>query len=116
MKLQNLKIYFLLILGLMLCVTTWATFQESITVGGPLLTHEPWGLATLADAYCGFLTFFAWVLFKEKTVLAKMIWFLLIMLLGNIAMSTYVLIQIWRLPRGAGFGELLTHRSWDPTR
>jgi hypothetical protein len=39
------------------------------------------------------------------------IWFVLIMALGNISMSLYVLIQLWRLPRGASFETLLLRRA-----
>jgi hypothetical protein len=54
-------------------------------------------VATLFDAYFGFLTFFVWVCFKERRLAAKVIWFVLIMALGNIAMSGYVLIQLFKL-------------------
>jgi hypothetical protein len=58
---------------------------------------NPWAVATLWDAYFGFLTFFVWVCFKETTWLGRTIWFVLIMGLGNIATSLYVLIQLFRL-------------------
>jgi hypothetical protein len=37
------------------------------------------------------------VAFRERSVLAKAFWFVAIMLMGNIAMSVYVLIQLFRL-------------------
>jgi hypothetical protein len=49
------------------------------------------------DAYCGFLTFYVWVLFKEARWLPRIGWFIAIMLLGNMAMSAYVLLQLLRL-------------------
>ncbi len=58
---------------------------------------NPWAVATLYDAYCGFLTFYVWVVYKERAWAARIIWFVLIMALGNIAMSAYVLIQLFRL-------------------
>ena len=57
----------------------------------------PKGHATLWDAYFGFLTFYVWVVYKERTIWARILWLLLIMGLGNIAMSLYVLIQLMRL-------------------
>ncbi len=83
-----------LILVFMLFITTWASLQESIVIGGAKLFAEPWGIATLADAYCGFLTFFAWVAYKERCWSSRILWFIGIMLLGNIAMAAYVLLQI----------------------
>ena len=54
-------------------------------------------MATLFDAYFGFVTFYAWVFYKETSWLARIVWFVAIMGLGNIAMSSYVLIQLFRL-------------------
>jgi hypothetical protein len=51
----------------------------------------------LFDAYFGFLTFYVWVAYKERHWAAKAMWFVLIMGLGNMAMSTYVLIQLFKL-------------------
>lgn len=78
----------------MLIVTTWASSYESVFVGAEKIFKEPWAIATLADAYFGFLTFYVWVLIKEHTVAKKIIWLILILLLGNIAMSIYCLIQL----------------------
>ncbi len=58
---------------------------------------NPWAWATLYDAYFGFLTFFCWVAWRERSSAVKVWWFILIMALGNIAMSLYVLIQLFRL-------------------
>jgi hypothetical protein len=58
-------------------------------------TGNPWAWATLYDAYFGFITFFCWLAWRERSLAYKIIWFVLIMLLGNIAMSLYVLIQLF---------------------
>jgi hypothetical protein len=63
----------------------------------PGYAANPWAVATLWDAYFGFLTFYVWVVYKERKIWARILWFLLIMGLGNIAMSLYVLIQLMRL-------------------
>ncbi len=94
------------ILLAMLFVTVRASLVRSVLDNGPLMS-DVWFQATLADAYFGFLTFFVWVAWKEPTFLRRAIWFLLIMLLGNLAMSVYVLIVIVKLPEGAEFAELL---------
>jgi len=53
--------------------------------------------ATLADAYFGFLTFYAWVFYRETSPVSRSVWLLLILLLGNIAMSIYMLIALGRM-------------------
>ena len=72
--------------------------------------HSPWAVATLFDAYFGFLTFFVWVCFKEPGLLRKALWFVLIMCLGNIAMSSYVLWQLFRLKPGEPVSAILLRR------
>src|SRR5215469_10919978 len=66
----------------------------------PAYAANPWAVATLYDAYFGFTTFFVWVCFKERRLAAKIVWFVMIMALGNIAMSFYVLLQLFRLKPG----------------
>lgn len=58
---------------------------------------NPWAIATLYDAYFGFITFWCWVAYKERGWIPRVAWLLLILTLGNIAMSCYVLIQLFRL-------------------
>ncbi len=94
-----LKILFLAILAAMLYVTITASLDRGVFEAGAALWPDPWFRATLADAYFGFITFFVWVAYKERGLLRKLIWFVLIMTLGNIAMSVYVLIQLFRLPQ-----------------
>ena len=94
-----LTILFFFILVVMLGVTTYASLNCSIFQLDPQLTSDPWFHATLVDAYFGFVTFYVWVAYKESKIWGKLLWFVLIMALGNIAMSVYVLIQL---------------RSWQP--
>jgi hypothetical protein len=65
----------------------------------------------LIDAYYAFLTFYAWVLYKERRALPRVVWFVAIMLLGNMAMAAYVLLQVQRLPAAASTADLLTSRN-----
>jgi len=94
-----LKILFSCIFVWMVVMTTHVQMHKSLL----LSTNEfswsssPWACATLFDAYFGFITFFVWVCFKERALSAKLLWFVLIMTLGNIAMSGYVLLQLFRL-------------------
>lgn len=89
-----MTVFFSGVLVSMLIVTTWASLHEDVFTGGGKILREPWGIATLADTYFAFLTFYAWVLYKEQSKLLKSVWLVLILLLGNIAMAIYVLMQI----------------------
>ena len=47
--------------------------------------------------YFAFVAFFFWVCFRERSAFARVLWLILIFLLGNIAMATYALIQLAKL-------------------
>ncbi len=105
-----LKLLFTAILLAMLAVTIKAGMHENLFHAGRLL-DDPWMIATLWDAYCGFVTFYVWVVYKETNWGLRVLWFVLIMGLGNIAMAAYVLIQLFRLPAHATRRELLLRKS-----
>jgi hypothetical protein len=104
-----LKLLFAAILVAMLVVTITASVKQPLWDWQGLV-REPdrwWTYATLADAYFGFLTFYVWVWFKERTAGARAGWFGAIMLFGNIAMSIYVLRQLARWRDGEPVAALL---------
>ena len=109
-----LKLVFLGILAGMIVVTVRASLDRSVFDAGEVI-RDPWGLATLVDAYFGFLTFYLWVAYKERTATRRALWFVLIMALGNIAMAIYMLIQLHRLPEGAGIERLLLREEPSAT-
>jgi hypothetical protein len=94
-----LKLIFASIFTWMVAMTAYVSWHKPIGLAGTEFSWaaSPWAVATLFDAYFGFVTFFVWVCFKERSAAARAIWFVLIMSLGNIAMSGYVLIQLFRL-------------------
>lgn len=102
-----LKILFGSILTYMLYMTTMTSLELNLFTHLPTLLKDPWAVATLWDAYFGFITFYVWVYYKENSILSKIIWFILIMLLGNIAMAVYVLIQLFKLKENEGMEKLL---------
>ena len=106
-----LTILFAVILIGMLWVTIKASLIESVFNVGPRVWPEPWWVATLWDAYCGFVTFYVWVFYKESKWLPRLVWFVLVMCLGNIAMSVYVLIQLFRLSADATWADLLLRKK-----
>jgi len=104
---NGLKVLFGAILVVMLYVTVTAALDRGVFDAGTGLWPELWFRATLADAYCGFLAFYAWVFYRERSWGLRGLWFVAIMALGNIAVSVYVLIRLFRLPAGAGPEQLL---------
>ena len=112
----KLSAFSLLVLAALIGVSIWASSHVSVMpaiqnlLERPEAGFNPWFIATLFDAYFGFLWFWLWVAFKEPTNLARGVWLVLILALGNMAMAAYVLLELRRLPADAGFQELLTAR------
>ena len=98
-------------------ISAWATGQQNIAVAiadlvaNPRGGNNPWLIATLFDAYFGFLWFWAWVAYKETSWLGRTVWLVLILLTGNMAMAVYMLAQLWRLPAGATVEQLLIRQA-----
>ena len=109
--LKPIRLLFLMILILMVGVTIWASLEKNIMEGFNILFQERWGIATLADAYCGFLTFYVWVFYKETGWSARIGWLIAIMIFGNIAMASYVLKTVWKLGPNSKYEDLLLRNS-----
>ena len=77
----------------------------------PNLALSPWVMANIINVNFGFIVFLIWAAYCETNLGMKVLWFILIMGLGNIAMSFYVLIQIWRLKPGQPVSAILLKRS-----
>jgi hypothetical protein len=109
----RLRTLFGFILVSLFAVTTWATLRQPVWEWSGL-TREPdnaWAIATLLDAYYGFITFYVWVLWKERRWRPRVGWFIGIMALGNMAMAAYVLLQLRKLPEEEPLPSLLATRN-----
>lgn len=102
-----LRIAFIVVLLAMFAVTGWASSEVALWKTPRAVVTHPWFIATLFDTYFAFLTFYCWVAYKEATIVARIAWLLAILLLGNIAMAIYLLIQLFKLPSDAPIEALL---------
>ena len=107
-----LRMLFGLIFISLLAFTSYASTQQPVTAWQGLVQGNDrwWTIATLMDAYFGFVTFYVWVFWKEQRALPRLLWFVGIMLLGNMAMSAYVLRELARLRPDEPTSNLLTAR------
>lgn len=105
-----LKFLFAFIFVWMIVLTVRTSLQISLWDALDSFAGNPWAVATLYDAYFGFITFWVWVAYKESTMTARLLWLLAILCLGNIAMSFYVLLQLFRLKPDQPL-EALWHRQ-----
>lgn len=106
-----LKFLFAAIFLWMTVATIRTSLQVSLWAAWDSFAANPWAVATLYDAYCGFITFYVWVAYKERSWGGRILWFVLIMGLGNIAISAYALIQLFRLPADEPLERVLWRRA-----
>ncbi len=107
----TLRVVFSIIFSVILFFTAYASLDYSIAEVGARIGGDAWFQATLADAYCGFLTFYCWVFYLERGAGRRSLWLIAILLLGNLAMSAYALIRLFRLPVDAGAADILLRRE-----
>lgn len=98
------------VIASMLWVTSWASLQCPLFAVPREVFAHPWFIATMFDAYWGFLTYFVWVCYKQTAWTARLAWFVAIMLLGNMAMAAYSLDELLRTPRDGRLSDVLTSR------
>ena len=105
-----LRLASIFVIVCMLAVTGWASSVVALWRTPQSVVSHPWFIATLFDCYFGFLTFYVWLAYRETSNLARVVWLVAILLLGNIAMSSYILLLSWRLPATATMEAILLRR------
>ncbi len=105
-----LKVVYAVVLIVMIAVTAWSGMHESILAVPPVVLNDVWFKATLFDAYFGFMSFFFWICYREKSLALKVFLFFAIVFLGNIAMAIYALVALFRLKPGDGVQKLFARR------
>ena len=120
--------YFVLVLAAMTWVSWYAstaptitslpqyaaiTEKEGINVidGFVTVCSEPWGLATMFDAYFGFLAFWLYVAWREQTIASRLGWFVALMLLGNFAIAGYALLCLKQSGNETDLGKVFFTRK-----
>jgi hypothetical protein len=96
---------------MMLAATIQASMEQNVLVALEELWPDPWFRATLADAYFGFLTVYIWIAYRERTLTARVLWFVALMLLGNFAIAAYILIALYKLPAKAPLERMLLRKE-----
>ncbi len=61
--------------------------------GGRLMSM-PWGIVSLVDLYVGFTLFSMWIVYREASLPAAVLWVVAMMTLGFFAGALYVLLNL----------------------
>lgn len=107
-----LRLFFISVIVAMLSVTSWASLTQALGdfARGPVI-RDPWVVATLFDAYLAFLAFFVWVAWKERSLVARVLWFVALILLGNFAIAAYMLRELFAVPANSDLAPVFTRRN-----
>lgn len=104
---RALSIWFVVVVAVLLWATVTASRDRNVLVAAAELWRDPWGKATLLDAYFAFAVVWLWIAYREGTWLRRVVWAVAIAGLGNFAIAGYLLWALHRLPPQSGFAGLL---------
>jgi hypothetical protein len=113
---RNLQAWFIFVFAVLLGATIYASLEKNVLQAYVDLGSDRWGLATLFDAYFGFIAFFLWVAYKESELWKQALWLLLLLGLGNFAISGYALWQLHRWDPKTGAAGLLLRQDRKPPK
>lgn len=106
-----LRLLFAAIIAAMLAVTTWASLGEPLgDFARGSVIRDPWVIATLFDAYFAFITVFVWIAWKEQSTGARILWFISVILLGNLATAAYLLGELFKVPASGPLTDVFATR------
>lgn len=76
-----------------------AALVYGFTVGdfsgeGSQLLAMPWGIVSLVDLYTGFILFSLWIVYREESLVAKILWIFAMMTLGFFAGALYTFLAL----------------------
>lgn len=63
---------------------------------GSQLMAMPWGIVSLVDLYTGFTLFSSWIVYRERSLGAAVLWTVAMMTLGFFAGSLYAFVALNR--------------------
>lgn len=102
-----LRAFAAIVITLMLWATVRASLDRSVVDAAVDLWRDPWGRATLFDAYFAFLFVWLWMAWRTRGWTGRVLWLIAVLTLGNFAIAAYVLIAVARLAPDQGVSDLL---------
>jgi len=78
---------------------------------GRILLSMPWGIVSLVDLYVGFILFSGWIVYRETSAIARIVWVVLMMVLGFFTASLYTLIALQQ--SGGDWRRFWMGKNWD---
>ena len=61
---------------------------------GSVILSNPWGVVSIVDLYVGFILFSGWIIYREKSWIAVIIWVVFMMVLGFFTGAVYTFLAL----------------------
>lgn len=106
-----LILVFFLLFGWMSYIVISTSLESNLFTEWNSLASIPWMRATLWDFYANVLVIYLWICYKETSWGLKLVWLIVLVVLGSIGTCIYLLFQLIRMKDGEGVAELLTKRN-----
>ncbi len=111
MSLKLLKILFIAMSAAMVGLVIATSIKSNMFELPAYVVNEPWFKTTLVDFYFNIAILSAWVIYRERTARARVLWVFSFIILGSIATAFYVFLQIMRLKPGEGLEKVLLRKA-----
>nr|GME11161.1 uncharacterized protein LOC109151045 isoform X1 [Ipomoea batatas] len=81
------------------CLMLGTLIYFFVTAGNPFRkeVYTPWTIATFIDFYINVVALSVWIVYKETSWIIASCWILLLITLGSIATSAYIVLQLFQL-------------------
>lgn len=101
-----LRILLTFILGFMIYVTITTSLESNLFEEWNYLTSIPWMNATLVDFLFNVIILLILVWYRERTILAKILWTLFFISMGSMASCIYFLVSLFRMNKEDSLSKL----------
>lgn len=95
----------------MVAIVIFTSMQSNMFALPQEVINEPWFKTTLVDFYFNIVILSAWVLYRERTWWAGLLWVVAFVVLGSIATAFYVFLQLSGLKSGDNLSKALLKKS-----
>lgn len=100
---KNVRIFAWLGAIIMAAMIVFSFITGDFAAEGSILVGMVWGQMSLVDLYVGFLLFYLWIWYREKSLVSKLLWFVLLMTTGSLATALYILYVSYNSQTKEGF-------------
>lgn len=98
---------FLALLGAII----YGVAARDIIAEGNIMLAVYWGQFTFIDIYVAFIVFYLWIVFREKSLIKSIVWFVLVMLGGSMSIMLYLFIAM--RTSGNSWGRFIAGRRLE---